>query len=207
MVHSGVDEADVATVKEQPTVPAGIALAFAHHSNKQPELAIKAWGELLRRGVASPSLAIVGADPAAAEGLHRLASAEGIPPSIYSISGVLDDRKYAALWSRVSMVVLPSAFEGFGLPVLEALARGLPAIVSADEALREVGSSHVFVATRDDPGAYAEQVILAIEVEDEQLQAARMAHAMTFPWAFTAAGLQNVIKELWRGPSSIASDY
>jgi len=52
--------------------------------------------------------------------------------------GWVDKDELAELYRRATALVLPSRFEGFGIPVLEAMASGTPVVVSSDPALREV---------------------------------------------------------------------
>ncbi len=54
------------------------------------------------------------------------------------VRGWLDTEELAELYRGANVVLLPSRFEGFGLPVLEAMASGAPVVVSDDAALREV---------------------------------------------------------------------
>jgi len=54
------------------------------------------------------------------------------------VRGWLDTHRLAELYRGASVLLLPSRFEGFGLPVLEAMASGTPVVVSDDAALREV---------------------------------------------------------------------
>jgi glycosyltransferase involved in cell wall biosynthesis len=55
----------------------------------------------------------------------------------------LDDRTLAAVYRRAAVVLLPSDREGFGLPIIEAMASGTPVVASDLAALREVGGSAV----------------------------------------------------------------
>jgi glycosyltransferase involved in cell wall biosynthesis len=60
-----------------------------------------------------------------------------------SVVGFLNERTLAALYRRAAMVLLPSEREGFGLPLLEAIACGTPVVASDLAVLREVGGSAV----------------------------------------------------------------
>jgi glycosyltransferase involved in cell wall biosynthesis len=89
-----------------------------------------------------------------------------------------------ALLRGAEALVFPSLFEGFGLPVLEAMACGTPVAASDRGAIAEVAgpAAHLFDPT--DPEAIA----AAIEavVGDEGLRAAGLAHAARFTWEETA---------------------
>ncbi len=105
------------------------------------------------------------------------------------LAGYRPDEDIRALYAAASALVFPSLAEGFGLPLLEAMACGLPAAVSAVSALPEVGGG---AALYFDP-ANAEAMAAAMEriLGDVHLRAA-LRHegkerARFFDWARTAA--------------------
>ena len=73
-------------------------------------------------------------------------------------TGYVPDEDLPALLSAASVLVMPSRYEGFGLPVLEALACGTPVIVSNTSSLPEVGGDAALYAPPDDPAAWAELI-------------------------------------------------
>ena len=87
-------------------------------------------------------------DGRAAE-LERLASSLGVGDRLV-ILGRVDDSTLAGLYRRATLLCMPSLAEGFGLPVLEAMAAGLPVVASDLPAVREVAASAaVLVAPGD----------------------------------------------------------
>jgi glycosyltransferase involved in cell wall biosynthesis len=72
----------------------------------------------------------------------RLARRAGIDDRI-SVLGFLDDRTLAAVYRRAALVLQPSDREGFGLPLVEAMACGTPVVASDLAVLREVGGAAV----------------------------------------------------------------
>ena len=92
--------------------------------------------------------------------------------------------------------MFPSLYEGFGLPILEAMRRGLPVVTAAVSSLPEVGGdAAVYV---DDPRD-AEALSGAIErALGDRARRRDLGHAQAakFTWDRTAAGVAGVIREL-----------
>ena len=112
----------------------------------------------LIRGAASckGEIRLVGAHAARRRAeIERIASASGVQGRL-KFHGVVDERTLDGLYGRAQVVVLASASEGFGFPVLEALARSVPVIVSRDTGAAEVAGLVV------DPGQ-ADQIGAAVE--------------------------------------------
>jgi glycosyltransferase involved in cell wall biosynthesis len=98
----------------------------------------------------------------------------------------------AALYRRASVVVLPSDREGFGLPVVEAMACGTPVIASDIPALREVGGTAALYAPPGDVSRWVEALEqLEVEQRDpaarERRRAACVSAAAKFDWRRYAA--------------------
>ncbi|HEY4027094.1 MAG TPA: glycosyltransferase family 1 protein [Candidatus Dormibacteraeota bacterium] len=110
--------------------------------------------------------------------------------------GRLPDADVEALYAGAEALVFPSLYEGFGLPVLEAMRRGLPVVTAAVSSLPEVaGDAAVYV---DDPHDAA---ALATAIEEALAGRARLTRlgreqAARFTWDRTAAGVAAVMREL-----------
>ncbi len=104
----------------------------------------------------------------------------------------LDRSTLAAVYRRSAVVLLPSEREGFGLPVLEALACGTPIVASDIEPLREVGGGAVEYCDAEDVADWTETVLhlLTEDADRDRLQARRaagIARAASFSWSRYAA--------------------
>jgi glycosyltransferase involved in cell wall biosynthesis len=117
---------------------------------------------------------------------ESLAREAGVRDRI-SVLPTLDDRTLAAVYRRAAIVVLPSEREGFGLPVVEALACGTPVVASDLPVLREVGGTAPEYRRVGDRAAWAEAVVGLIgeRLEHPDTLAARRARGVAWARRFT----------------------
>jgi glycosyltransferase involved in cell wall biosynthesis len=100
------------------------------------------------------------------------------------LRGYVTKDELAALYRGARCLLFPSRYEGFGLPLLEAMACGTPVVATRAGAIPEVAGDAAVLVERD-PEAIAEGVRRAESLR-EQLRAAGIARASQFSWAETA---------------------
>jgi glycosyltransferase involved in cell wall biosynthesis len=102
------------------------------------------------------------------------------------IVGYVEDAELEGLWRLAACAAFPTRGEGFGLPVVEALGRGVPVACSDIAVLREVGDDLPHYFDPDDPAGAARAIVAAIEGPFDA--AAARARAARFSWEAAAEG-------------------
>jgi glycosyltransferase involved in cell wall biosynthesis len=101
----------------------------------------------------------------------------------------------AALYRGAACLVFPSRYEGFGLPVLEAMASGTPVVATEAGAIPEVAGDAAVLVQPNDPVALAGGIERAL-ADRERLVPAGLARAGRYSWAQTARLTLDVYREL-----------
>jgi glycosyltransferase involved in cell wall biosynthesis len=115
------------------------------------------------------------------------------------VLGMVDQPTLELLYQHAGAVVVPSLYEGFGLPVLEAMARGKVVVAAAASSLPEVGGdAALFVDDPGDAAALAKALEMALGDKSLRAKLGRLARrrAATFTWERCTAGVAAVIREL-----------
>jgi hypothetical protein len=159
----------------------GPAITFAHHTNKNQDLIIEGWADGLARGLQLPALTMLGVGSGSREAMNRQIESHGLEGKI-SLAPFLPEPEFQQLMKSTSMVVFPSDFEGFGLPVVEGMLLGAPVVIGPEKATLEVAGGHAAVLADWTPAALADAVSQAAGFDSAHLERAR-AHAAEFTWA------------------------
>ncbi len=108
--------------------------------------------------------------------------------------GPVSDEELAALYRGARCLVYPSLYEGFGIPVLEAMACGTPVVTSIGGATEEVAGGAAVLVDPNDPQAVADGIEHAIARRDE-LVPRGLERARAFTWERVAAETWHVYEE------------
>lgn len=128
--------------------------------------------------------------------LDRIA-ARGMTDQV-KLPGYLPDAEVRNLYHAASALVFPSLCEGFGLPLLEAMAAGLPAAVSRSGALPEIGGDSAVYFDPENTSEMADRIIAVLTdlVLRESLRRTGPARAAEFRWETTAARTLDFYREV-----------
>lgn len=127
---------------------------------------------------------------------RALAESAGLAGRVQQLPDV-DEETLRSAYQAADLLVVPSLYEGFGLPVLEAMAAGLPVVSSGAGGLHEAGAEAVAVVDPQ-PDRLAD-VILALLADPERRAAMRargVALARLRTWDRTAAALREVYSQV-----------
>jgi glycosyltransferase involved in cell wall biosynthesis len=164
---------------------------------KNFELLIDAFAEAARSGTAAWQLVIAGSgEPAYQQALERRARESGAP---IRFAGWVTGAEKRALLARASVFALPSKHENFGIAVLEALAAGVPAIVSRDvqlsAALRDADGGWIVDGST---GSLADALRDALAPDADLDGKSRRAQALAerFAWPAVAARMMTMYRDV-----------
>lgn len=172
---------DPSFLPDGPSHPGNYLLFVgAVQPRKDPEVAIRA----MRVIDHDLSLVMAGPDKLGADRTRDVASEIGVAERVTWL-GYVDRAKLGELYRGAACLVFPSRYEGFGLPVLEAMACGTPVVASRATSIPEIAGEAAILVDPGDPEALADGVVRALARRDE-LRAAGIARAKEFTWARTA---------------------
>ena len=114
------------------------------------------------------------------------------------LTGYVQPEELEKLYSRASIFAFPSLDEGFGIPVLEAMAHGVPVLASNRPALAEIAADAVILVDPLDTDALAESLRELMQSSDlrDQLRNKGIMRARQFTWSRTVHETYAIYKEL-----------
>jgi glycosyltransferase involved in cell wall biosynthesis len=140
------------------------------------------------------SLVVVGAEKRGGDEVRHAVKRLGLEQRV-ELAGHVERDELATLYRGAVCLVFPSRYEGFGLPVLEAMASGTPVVAAAAGAVPEVAGDAAILVEPGDAAAIAAGIGQAV-AERERLVTAGIERAGHFSWAETAGRTLAVYREL-----------
>jgi alpha-1,3-rhamnosyl/mannosyltransferase len=124
-------------------------------------------------------------------------AAEQRQPDAVQLLGPVSDEALVALYRGAAALVYPSRYEGFGLPLVEAMACGIPVLASRAATADEVAGPAAVLLSPDDPNAWADAIRMVLEHSERasELRRLSLARAGAFTWQRTAEMTWDVYKE------------
>jgi glycosyltransferase involved in cell wall biosynthesis len=171
-----------------PRTPARYALHVGTvEPRKNVPALLAAWRRLRAKGIDPPPLVLCGGFGWKSEEVRQeIATAEREGWVVHL--GYVGAGELAALYAGAELVALPSFYEGFGLPAIEALSAGAPLVASDLPVLREVAGDAALYAPPDRPDLWAERMgtLLADGDLREELRRKGRERARLFDWGRSA---------------------
>jgi alpha-1,3-rhamnosyl/mannosyltransferase len=169
------------------------AITYPH---KNHLLLLEAFGALRARHPEA-RLVLTGGAAGAEEAVRERVWSMGQPSAVIR-PGRVPAEDLDVLYRRATALTFPSTFEGFGLPVLEAMVRGCPVLASSNTSLPEVVGGAGILLAPDRPGDWTEAMATMIERPQRraELVEAGRARARDFAWDRSAARLLAVWREV-----------
>jgi glycosyltransferase involved in cell wall biosynthesis len=161
------------------------------HYRKNADLVLRAW-PILRDLIPDLTLVVAGHNHP-----DYVPAARGLGPSVI-LTGFVEDQQLRALYHGAQAVWFPSQYEGFGIPVLEAMACGAPVVASNNTAIPEIcGDAAVLVHPCSvDENVQAIEAVMKDGQLRANLQKQGKKRAEPFTWTASAAQLHSVYSEL-----------
>ncbi|MDA0322948.1 MAG: glycosyltransferase family 1 protein [Verrucomicrobia bacterium] len=158
---------------------------------------VRAFGQARRDGAPASRLVIAGSpDPRYPEA-EQLARELKLEDSV-EWTGYLSEEQLVTTYQQADLLVLPSRYEGFGLPVVEAMACGVPVICSDQGSLPEVAGDAAVQVHPDDTDRLAAEIkrVLCDDSVWRNMSAGGIEHAKRFTWQRTAQQTLAIYTEL-----------
>jgi glycosyltransferase involved in cell wall biosynthesis len=150
-------------------------------------------------GAAAVSLVLAGVDRGVGNAICGIATSAGVPEAVVKL-GAVSEGLLVSLYRCATALVYPSLYEGFGLPVLEAMACGTPVIASRAASIPEVAGDAGILLDPLDVSAWTEAIVNVVNDDDRrsQMRSRGLAHAARFTWARTAELTADAYRAAWR---------
>lgn len=162
--------------------------------NKNTDMVIEAYKKVVDKFPQCPHLVIIGNKKWL---LRQMTYASNLDAKI-TFTGYVSDEDLPSLYSGALAFIYPSLYEGFGFPVLEAMASGIPVISSATSSLPEVVGDAGLLVDPENPSDIAEKIFLLINDEKlrNSLREKGTERVSKFSWEQTAGKVLEVYKKL-----------
>lgn len=142
-------------------------------------------------------LVLVGGSGWDTDAFSKVLSENNLTTRVHQL-GFVSDAALHALYHKADVYVHPSLFEGFGLPVLEAMAAGTPVVTSNRSSLPEVAGQAARLTDTANPEAFAADLVEVCTSQDlrTKMRTAGQSRAGQFLWEDTARAMSQIYSDL-----------
>ncbi|MEW6510899.1 MAG: glycosyltransferase family 1 protein [Bacteroidota bacterium] len=185
------------------TVPGRFLLTVTNfRPHKNTERVVEAFA-FAKAAVPDLALVVVGDDPKGRAA--SLGDGQGLRDMGVLFCGFVDEATLLSLYRRAEAFVYPSLYEGFGFPVLEAMACGAPVITSAAASIPELGGDAVIYVEPTDSRNIADAVVRVCTSNElqEDLRRRGLIQSKRFAWRTAAQETLEVYEEAVRTPAGV----
>jgi alpha-1,3-rhamnosyl/mannosyltransferase len=176
-----------------PPAPAGASPYVLHvgdlHLRRNLDVAVRALLQVRTRrsDLEDLRLVLAGVDRGAATGLHATAAHSAGGQGLVEFAGRVDDGRLLELYRGAAALLYPSLYEGFGLPLLEAMACGTPVIGARAASIPEVTGGAAILLDPHDVAAWADAIEAVLDGPvAARLREAGLRRAAELTWRRTA---------------------
>ena len=170
------------------------------HARRNLEMVARALDRVRRQSptLSDLSLVLAGVDRGSGIALAHLSDRAGGRAPLVTFAGPVSEHMLVALYRRAAALVYPSRYEGFGLPLLEAMSCGTPVIAADTSSIPEVLGDAGVLLHPEDEDAWQEAIgrVLADPAHVARLTFGGLARAATFSWQRTALETAAVYRNL-----------
>ncbi len=187
--HPGIPPEEKARVASKLRIPIPYLLFLGGEKpHKNLQNVVRAFGKARREHTLPHALVLAGALPANPARLDALIAALDLSGAVVR-PGVIEDEDLPALYAGAEAFLYPTLYEGFGIPVVEAMACATPVLTSSTSALQEIAGGHACLVDPMDVDAIAAGLTLLATDEKarERYAALGRQRALDFSWDKAAA--------------------
>lgn len=178
-----------------PTAPYILYVARLEHPGKNHVRLIRAFARMKQETGLPHQLVLAGKDWNRSEEIHRAARQTEVAAEIV-VTGYVPPALLPDLYTGADLCVFPSLYEGFGLPILEAMASGVPVACSNVSSLPEVAgeAAHYFDPHDEEDMARTMRLILTDGSRHLRLRQMGLAQSERFSWRSSAMKTIDVLR-------------
>ena len=196
LVASGQSSINCALTTNNYALTTILYISRIEHPGKNHVRLIEAYGKMPKEIAEAHPLVIAGADWKDAEVVHAAAAASP-HADLIRFTGFVPNDEIEKLWGEAGFYVFPSLFEGFGLSLVEAMARGIPCACSNNGSLGEIAGDVAMTFAPENADEIAD-TLLRLVSEPEQDRNDRIARGREwitrYSWADHASGLVKLLE-------------